>query len=81
MVCLILALQWGGSTYAWSAPRMIGLLVTFAVTFVIFVASFLLFLRLFVTSLRLFGVVVLLVIKTMHNKGMRASPLVLTHAL
>ena len=37
MVCLILALQWGGSTYSWSAPRIIGLLVTFAVLFVIFV--------------------------------------------
>jgi MFS family permease len=37
MVCLILALQWGGSTYSWSAPKMIGLLVAFAVTLVIFV--------------------------------------------
>ncbi|RYO21115.1 Efflux pump [Alternaria arborescens] len=36
MVCLILALQWGGTTYPWSAPRIIGLLVTFAVTFVAF---------------------------------------------
>ncbi|KAI4942226.1 hypothetical protein J4E91_010200 [Alternaria rosae] len=36
MVCLILALQWGGSTDPWSAPRIIGLLVTFAVTFIAF---------------------------------------------
>ena len=38
MVCLILALQWGGTTYSWSAPRIIGLLVTFAVLFVAFLA-------------------------------------------
>ena len=38
MVCLILALQWGGTTYPWSAPRIIGLLVTFAVLFVVFLA-------------------------------------------
>jgi MFS family permease len=37
MVCLILALQWGGTTYSWSTPKMIGLLVTFAVTLVIFI--------------------------------------------
>ncbi|KAI4650396.1 hypothetical protein J4E93_002752 [Alternaria ventricosa] len=36
MVCLILALQWGGTTDPWSAPRIIGLLVTFAVTFIAF---------------------------------------------
>jgi hypothetical protein len=36
MVCLILALQWGGTTNPWSAPKIIGLLVTFAVTFVAF---------------------------------------------
>lgn len=38
MICLILALQWGSSTYSWSAPRIIGLLATFAVLFIIFVA-------------------------------------------
>jgi hypothetical protein len=38
MVCLILALQWGGTTNSWSAPRVIGLLVAFAVLFVAFVA-------------------------------------------
>ena len=37
IVCLILALQWGGSTYSWSAPRIIGLLVTFSVLFIAFV--------------------------------------------
>jgi hypothetical protein len=36
MVCLILALQWGGTAYPWSAPKIIGLLVTFAITFVMF---------------------------------------------
>ncbi|KAL3467006.1 major facilitator superfamily domain-containing protein [Aspergillus heterothallicus] len=38
IVCLILALEWGGTTYPWSNPKMIGLLVTFAVLFVVFVA-------------------------------------------
>lgn len=37
MVCLILALQWGGSTHSWSAPKIIGLLVTFSVLFIAFV--------------------------------------------
>jgi heme/copper-type cytochrome/quinol oxidase subunit 3 len=37
MVCLILALQYGGSTYSWSAPKIIGLLVTFSVLFIAFV--------------------------------------------
>jgi len=37
IVCLILALQWGGSSYAWSAPRIIGLLTTFAILFIIFI--------------------------------------------
>jgi MFS family permease len=36
MVSLILALQWGGTKYAWSSPKVIGLLVTFAVTFIAF---------------------------------------------
>ncbi|KAF2501909.1 putative MFS aflatoxin efflux pump [Lophium mytilinum] len=38
MVCLILALQWGGSTYSWSAPRIIVLLTIFAITFLLFLA-------------------------------------------
>lgn len=37
IVCLILALQWGGSTYPWSAPKTIGLLITFAILFAIFI--------------------------------------------
>lgn len=37
MVCLILALQWGGTKYSWSAPTMIALLVVFAITFIIFI--------------------------------------------
>ena len=37
MVCLILALQWGGSSYAWSSPKIIGLLATFSVLFITFV--------------------------------------------
>ena len=37
MVSLILALQWGGSTYPWGAPRIIGLLVTFSILFIAFV--------------------------------------------
>lgn len=36
MVCLVLALQWGGSTYPWSAPRVVALLVLFAVTLIAF---------------------------------------------
>ncbi|KAI9812037.1 MAG: hypothetical protein M1827_004929 [Pycnora praestabilis] len=37
MMCLILALQWGGSTYSWSVPKIVGLLVTFSVLFIAFV--------------------------------------------
>jgi MFS family permease len=36
IVCLVLALQWGGTTYSWSSGRIIGLLVTFAVLLLIF---------------------------------------------
>ena len=38
IVCLILALQWGGSTYPWSDGRIIALLVLFGVLFVAFIA-------------------------------------------
>lgn len=31
IICLLLALQWGGTTYAWSNPKIIALLVVFAV--------------------------------------------------
>lgn len=38
MVCLILVLQWGGTTYPWSAPKIIGLLVAFIVLLIAFLA-------------------------------------------
>lgn len=31
VICLILALQWGGSKYAWANHRILGLLVIFAI--------------------------------------------------
>jgi MFS family permease len=37
MVCLLLALQWGGSEYPWSDGRIIALLVVFGVLFIIFI--------------------------------------------
>jgi hypothetical protein len=37
IVCLILALQWGGTTSPWSAPKIIGLFITFAILFVLFI--------------------------------------------
>lgn len=36
IVCLVLALQWGGSKYAWSSGKVIGILVTCGVLFVAF---------------------------------------------
>ncbi|KAF2642481.1 major facilitator superfamily transporter [Massarina eburnea CBS 473.64] len=38
ITCLLLALEWGASDYAWSDPRIITLLAIFAVLFVAFVA-------------------------------------------
>ncbi|KAK1970741.1 major facilitator superfamily transporter [Colletotrichum sublineola] len=38
IVCLILALQWGGSQYAWNSATIIGLLVGFALMAIVFVA-------------------------------------------
>ncbi|CAJ2512383.1 Uu.00g053980.m01.CDS01 [Anthostomella pinea] len=38
IVCLLIALQWGGSTYAWSSWRIILLLVLFPVLFIAFAA-------------------------------------------
>lgn len=37
LVCLLLALQWGGTTYDWSSSRIIALLVVFSVLFTGFV--------------------------------------------
>lgn len=37
IICLILALQWGGSTYAWSDGRIIALLVLFGVLLLVFI--------------------------------------------
>lgn len=39
IVCLLLALQWGGSTYPWSDGRIIALFVCFGVGLVLFVTS------------------------------------------
>jgi EmrB/QacA subfamily drug resistance transporter len=38
IICLLLALQWGGSTYAWSDGRVIALFVVFGVLCAIFVS-------------------------------------------
>ena len=38
IVCLLLALQWGGSTYVWSDARIIALLTIFGVLLVLFIA-------------------------------------------
>ncbi|KAK6220059.1 major facilitator superfamily transporter [Colletotrichum tabaci] len=38
VVCLLLALQWGGVEYAWNNPRMIALLVLAAVLLISFIA-------------------------------------------
>lgn len=37
MICLLLALQWGGTTYAWGSGRVVALLVVFAVLLSAFV--------------------------------------------
>ena len=36
IVCLLLALQWGGTTYDWSSGRIIALIVVFATCLVLF---------------------------------------------
>jgi hypothetical protein len=37
VVCLLLALQWGGSKYAWSNGRIIALFVVFGILITVFV--------------------------------------------
>jgi MFS family permease len=37
IICLLLALQWGGSTYPWSNPRIIILFIAFAILLTIFI--------------------------------------------
>ncbi|KAK1659546.1 MFS transporter [Colletotrichum godetiae] len=37
MICLLLALQWGGSQFAWNSAPMIGLLVAFGVLLISFI--------------------------------------------
>jgi hypothetical protein len=37
ITCLLLALEWGAAEYSWSSPRLIALLVVFAVLFLAFV--------------------------------------------
>ncbi|KJK74880.1 hypothetical protein H634G_09924 [Metarhizium anisopliae BRIP 53293] len=37
IICLLLALQWGGTTYSWTSWRIILLLVIFAVLFIIWI--------------------------------------------
>jgi EmrB/QacA subfamily drug resistance transporter len=38
ITCLILALEWGAADYSWSSPRLVALLVVFAVLLVAFIA-------------------------------------------
>ena len=38
IICLLLALQWGGTTYPWSDGRIIALFVLFGVLLIAFVA-------------------------------------------
>jgi hypothetical protein len=37
IISLLLALQWGGTTYAWDSPRIIALFVVFGVLIIVFI--------------------------------------------
>ncbi|KAJ5670686.1 uncharacterized protein N7477_006049 [Penicillium maclennaniae] len=37
IICLLLALQWGGTTYAWGSARIVALFVVFGVLIIIFI--------------------------------------------
>jgi hypothetical protein len=39
IICLLIALQWGGAQYAWSSGRIISLLVVFGVSLVVFILT------------------------------------------
>ncbi|KUI59490.1 Putative HC-toxin efflux carrier TOXA [Cytospora mali] len=39
IICLLFALQWGGTTYAWNSGQMIALFVVFGVTLIAFIVS------------------------------------------
>lgn len=39
VICLLLALQWGGSQYAWNSSRIIGLFIGFGLLAIIFIGS------------------------------------------
>ncbi|KAJ0113948.1 HC-toxin efflux carrier TOXA [Diaporthe amygdali] len=39
IICLLFALQWGGTTYAWNSAQMIALFVVFGTTVIAFVGS------------------------------------------
>lgn len=39
IICVLIALQWAGIVYAWSSPRIIVLMVFFAVLFVAFIIN------------------------------------------
>ncbi|KAI1439609.1 major facilitator superfamily domain-containing protein [Annulohypoxylon stygium] len=39
LICLLMALQWGGSSYPWNSSRVIALLVVFAVLLILFLVT------------------------------------------